>query len=528
MKKNLFITALCSLISLAAAAQTAGTLDSTFNSNGIYTYDFGFHDNLKDVKIQPDQKIVCTGVALTPSFAGELRVLRLNPDGTPDNTFGTNGVYSLLIGNECYGYESFVRADGKIIVAGLTYDANYNADWLLLRLDSTGTLDPTFGTNGITMVDFFTRDDIAQAITVQADGKILVSGTSNDTINYYNNPTIVRFTENGVIDSTFGTNGIITVAGIDIDNELTSIAVQNDGKIVAAGHYSKVFTGAMDFDVLVIRVDSNGVPDATFGTNGVAITPINGGIDDSFGMALDTSQNIIVAGFTTLPFTLTLDMVLLKYNTSGTLDPNFGTGGIVTFNNSDEDVAYGVKIQPDNKIVVGGSSGLSFFGPRSMAVWRYLSNGTPDNTFGTNGFTTTDIYPDYQDINSIALQADGKIVAAGRTYNGSQNDIAVVRYLNGIPTSVEEMSNKNLLSVFPNPVSQNGKITLNYKSLNGQEQIEFYNLMGVKIAETHSGISRQGTSSTEVRLPAPLVPCIYFVKVAGNESVNAFKLVVEK
>jgi len=418
-------------------------------------------------------------VALTASFAGELKVIRLLTDGTPDSAFGTNSVFSILIGNETYGYESFVQPDGKIIVAGITYDANYYADWLLLRLDSTGVIDSSFGTNGITMVDFYTRDDLAQAVTLQADGKIVVSGTITDTVNYYNNPTIVRFTADGIIDSTFGVNGVATIPAIDIDNELTIIAVQADGKIVAAGHYSKVFTGSMDFDILVIRVDANGVPDATFGTNGVVKTSINGGIDDSFGMELDAAQNIIVAGFTTLPVTLTLDMVLVKYDSSGTPDPNFGTAGIVTFNNSDEDVAYDLKIQPDNKIVVGGSSGLSFTGPRDIAIWRYLTDGTPDNTFGANGFVTTAIGPDFQDANSIVLQADGKIVAAGRANNGSQNDIAVVRYLNDLSSAVEEMMSNGMFSVFPNPVSQNGTITLNYKLKSaGHMQIEFYNLMG--------------------------------------------------
>lgn len=530
MKKNLFITTLCILISFAVTAQTAGSLDSTFNSNGIYTYDFGFHDNLNDVTVQPDGKIVCTGVALNAGFAGVLKVMRLNIDGTPDNTFGINSVFSILIGNETYGYESFVQPDGKIIVAGITYDANYYADWLLLCLDSTGVLDSSFGTNGITMVDFFTRDDFAQAITFQADGKIVVAGTITDTINYFNNPSIVRFTENGIIDSTFGVNGVVTIPAIDIDNELTSIAVQADGKILAAGHYSKVFTGAMDFDILVIRVDTNGVPDATFGNNGVVKTSINGGIDDSFGMELDSAQNIIVAGFTTLPFTLTLDMVLLKYDSTGTLDPNFGTAGIVTFNNADEDVAYDVKIQPDNKIVVGGSSGLSFFGPRSLAVWRYLPDGTPDNTFGTNGFVTTAINPDFQDLNGIALQPDGKIVGAGRTYNGSQNDIAVVRYLNDVSTSVVEAINKNAFTVFPNPVSQNGWITLNYELKNERHtQIEFYNLTGSKIAFIQPEVSLQGNHTIEIRVPARLVPGIYFVKVTGEEAVSStFKLVVSK
>ncbi len=471
------------------SGQSAGTLDSTFNGDGIFTHDFGFHANLNDVTLQPDQKIICTGVALTPAFSSVVKVVRLKIDGTPDSTFATNGVYSLFLGNETHAYESYVQDDGKIIVAGITYDTNYIADWMLLRLDSSGVLDPTFGTGGITTVDFFGRDDIAQAVTVQADGKILVSGTCNDTVNFYNNPTIVRFTADGIIDSTFATNGIISVAGIHIDNELTSISVQQDGKIVAGGHFSKFFTGAMDFDVLVIRVDSTGVLDSTFGLNGVVKTSINGGIDDSFGLETDQDGNIFVAGFTTLPVTLFFDMILLKYDSTGTLDPTFGNGGIVTFNNADEDVAYDLKIQPDNKIIVGGASGGSMLGPRDFAIWRYLPNGTPDSTFGYTGFVTTAVLPNFQDCNAIALQADGKVVAAGRANNGSQNDIAVVRYLNDLSTVVYEPDEKSRLRIYPNPVFQNQSVTLIFENpLKPDARIEVYTLTGVKIFQ--SAVSR--------------------------------------
>src|SRR6187399_1441964 len=103
MKKLLFISFLFTVFTLTGKSQVAGTLDSSFNTDGMFTHDFGFHDNLNDVKVQPDKRIVCTGVALKPTFtATELKVLRLKADGTLDSTFGTNGVYSLLLGNETY------------------------------------------------------------------------------------------------------------------------------------------------------------------------------------------------------------------------------------------------------------------------------------------------------------------------------------------------------------------------------------------------------------------------------------------
>lgn len=507
------------IINVTSYAQTAGTLDSTFNGTGKYTFDFGFQDNLNDVKIQPDQKIVCTGVALNTGFMGELKVIRLNPDGTPDNTFATNGIFTYLVTSETYGVESFIRNDGKIVVAGLAATTFGYYDFLLVRLNSDGSLDSTFGTNGSAVANISSRDDLTQAMTVQSDGKILISGTITDSINYYNNPSIIRFTENGTIDSTFGINGITMIPALDIDNEATSIAIQSDGKIVMAGHYSKVFTGAMDFDVLVVRVDTNGVPDATFGNNGVVKTSINGGIDDSFGIALDSAQNIFVGGFTTLPFTLTLDMVLLKYDNAGVLDPGFGNAGIVTFNNADEDVAYDLKIQADNKIVLGGGSGLGFFGPRAIAVWRYLPNGTPDNSFGTNGFVTTYIGPGFQDINTMALQADGKIVGAGKFYNTTQNDIFVLRYLNDVSSSVTELPGHNSFSVYPNPSST--AFAISGLTPGFKNEIVILNAIG-QIA--YSAISENSTMSIQT---GKIPDGIYFVRVKTNAVVRTQKLCIK-
>ena len=510
------------------SGQLNGSLDSTFSGNGFYSYDFGFHDNLNDVTLQPDQKVICTGVAISQGFSGvHLKVMRLHTDGTPDSTFATNGVFSLLLGVETYGYESYVQADGKIIVAGITYDTNYVADWLLLRLNNEGILDQSFGTNGITTLDFYGQDDIAQAMTVQADGKILVSGTHKDIGNYYNNPTIVRFTSNGFVDSTFGINGGFSMAGLHIDNELTSIAVQQDGKIVAGGHYSKLFTGSSDFDVLVIRLDTAGSLDVSFGLNGVVKTSVNGGIDDSFGLEIDTSGNIYVAGFTTLPFTLYYDMILIKYNSNGIPDPAFGTGGIVTFNNANEDVAYDLKIQPDQKIVVGGSSGLSFLGPRDLALWRYLPNGTPDNTFGTNGFITITMAPTFQDCNSLALQADGKIVGAGRLNNGSQNDVVVARFLNSISTTVNQLDHTAVIRLYPNPALQNQVVTLlTEKPVQQDAHIEMYTVTGEKLVMNNALIP-SGTYGVQFSTPAGISSGIYFILLHNGNEVTRQALVVE-
>ena len=531
MKKQLLtILAISFLILKSASAQSPGDLDDTFSSIGIYTYDFGFHDNLSDVKIQPnDQKIVCTGTALSPGFTGELKVLRFNTDGTPDSSFGTNGVFSFLITSETYGFDSYIRQDGKIIVSGYAAITFGYYDILLLQLNSNGTLDSTFGTNGSTVSSFSPRDDYAQSMTQQADGKIIVSGTITDTINYFPVPTILRYTENGFIDTTFGTNGMVQIPATAGDNELTSVSVQSDGKIVAAGHYSNPLAGFNDFDILLMRVDTNGVLDSTFGNAGVVLTSINGGVDDCFGMEIDDSGNIFAAGFTTLPDSgNTLDMVLLKYNSAGVLDTTFGSAGIVKFNNSDEDVAYDLKIQPDHKIVVGGTSGLSFFGPRPAALWRYMPDGTPDNTFGTNGFVTTYIDSFYQDINSIALQEDGKIVAVAKFSNGSQNDLAVLRYLTDISISVNEINMDDEMFVSPNPISRGSLLNIHFTGNNSSKsRVEMFDVMGNKVAMFNPGIQNAGENIFQINIPESLNSGLYFLIVSDNNILTKQKIIVQ-
>lgn len=526
MQKVYSLILCCVLASNLSQSQNAGTLDNSFNGNGKFSLDFGFQDNINDVTLQADQKIICTGVELTPSFAAILKVIRLNADGTLDSTFATNGVYSQLIGVESYGNESFVRTDGKIIVAGITYDANYLADWLLLRLNSNGTLDSTFGTNGITVADFSSSDDLGQALALQTDNKIIVSGTIKDTVSYFNLPAIARFTEDGIIDSSFGTNGFTTFAATYIDNEVTSVAVQSNGKIVAAGHYENTFTGSSDFDVMVLRIDSTGIPDATFGINGIVRTPVNGGVDDSFGMEPDTAGNIYVAGFTTQPFTLELDMILLKYDSNGTLVPGFGNNGIVTFDSTDADLATDLKIQTDGKIVVGGSSGIFPFGPRDFALWRYEANGNLDSSFGYNGFVTTAVLPNFQDCNALVLQNDGKIVAAGRVNNGNDNDAAVVRYLNDINTSYNEINIDEDVNLFPNPATKGQTIYLHFENNCGAVvKAELLDLNGRNILND-STIFFLSQNKVSIHLPQHITSGIYFIKLSMQNKTSYKKVTV--
>lgn len=524
MKKIYLLSALSAFFYLTTQAQSPGSLDATFASNGIYTLDFGYGDNMNDIKIQPDQKIVCTGVAFNSFYAGTLKVFRLNPNGTPDNGFGVNGVFSFLTGAETYGYESQILDDGKILVAGLAMDPFFYSDIFLLRINTNGTLDTTFGNNGFTVTSYSPRDDMAYGLAVQPDGKILIAGEMTDTINYKSNPSIVRFTEDGFVDSTYAVNGQLLIPAISGDNGFRCITIQPDGKILAAGRYSLINTGLVEFDFFVVRTDINGVLDPTFGNNGMVVTPVGSGLNQAFGINLDTALNIIVAGVSN---NATSDMAILKFDLTGTLDPTFGTSGIVQHDIADFDGGLDVKVTTDNNIIVCGTSG-AFPSPTGATVWKYFANGTIDSTFGTNGYVTTNIALDNEDGNSVALQADGKIVVAGkyRNSNINNNDATVIRYNNTVVnTGVNEINTAAAFVIYPNPASSNQVVTLTTKkTFSANAQVKLINVIG-NVNYTANCNFINGTF--KFQLPSTISKGLYFLTVSDAKLSEVQKIIVD-
>lgn len=504
-------------------AQGEGAPDLSFNGAGYWVKDFGFNDNLNAVLIQSDNKIVVTGVALSSAFQGELIVVRLNPDGTPDASFGTGGVFTYTSPAESYGYEIHEMPTGELLIGGISISLNTGyADVLLLRLKANGTLDTDFGNGGTVIHSFTNFDDFLQGMDVQADGKIVVSGTVSDISGFdiFNTPAIMRFTADGDVDTSFGTDGVTRFPAVAIDNELNSCRVLPDGKIVASGHYMNTFTGATDFDILVVKVDEQGTPDAGFGTEGKVTTAIYGGIDDAFGMDIDAEGRIVVGGFTTQPVTLSFDLAILRYLPNGELDTNFGENGFVLYDNTPYDVCNDLAIQPDGKIVAVGGTG-DFLFPKKFAVWRYLSDGSADTSFGIDGLATLEIFQDSNhEFNGVALQGDGKIVAAGKALD-LNNDVVVARF--DVHTSATQQPSTLAPAewVYPNPAVGEVHFQLPVDRNWNESVIRIYDMQGRQ---------RAAFPVTAARTDAVLnvEPGVYTYRIFTNEQVFAGKVLVAK
>ncbi|MFO0383613.1 MAG: beta strand repeat-containing protein [Pirellula sp.] len=367
--------------------------------------------------VQPDGKILVGGYA-TIGTNIDFAVARYNPDGSLDTSFGSGGVVTTPIGTGTDSGRSItLQADGKILVGGLSNNGS-NDDFALIRYNVDGSLDTSFGTGGKVTTAVGTSTDQGRSVTVQPDGKILVGGYS--LVGGVEDFSLVRYNANGSLDTSFGTGGKLTTAigsGLDFG---TSVIVQPDGKIVIGG-YS--ITGNYDF--AMIRYDANGSLDTGFGTGGKVTTTIGSGNDYSFGLKVQSDGKLVLAGLAGIGSTE--DVALIRYNIDGSLDTSFGTGGkVTTAIGTGNDRAWNLAFQPDGKIVIGGYARIG--STDDMALVRYNANGSLDTSFGSGGKVTTAIGAGSEQAYDLFVQADGKIVVSGFARVGATDDFAVVRY----------------------------------------------------------------------------------------------------
>lgn len=519
MKNHLHLLLAFVFITHFANAQTAGQLDNSFNSIGFTTYDYGFQDNLTDVTVQPaDQKIVSCGTALTQAFAGQLLVQRHTTGGQPDLTFNSTGYLLVDKYTESYAYSIKVRTDGKLLVGGTTTDSTYIFSGVVMRLKSNGTPDSTFGNNGFATVKVSNGDNFIYSMQELANHKILVAGTALDTA-FRNQPVVIRLNENGSIDSTFGINGVAAVPVTENDNRFNKIVLQADGKIVAAGHYGNPVTndGQVDFDILLARFTPDGLADSTLSNDGVLTDKVSVKyVDDIFGLGITSTGKIAVAGYTTLP-DFSFDVILLQYDSTGARDLTFGTGGLVQFDSAAQDVANALTVLPDDKLLVAGTTGGFFFDNRDILLMRYNTNGVIDSAFGGIGYVAIDILSFMDEANAVTLQADGKIIVAGKANNSNQNDVLLARYFNSDQPNAINNITTALSNVYPNPVANNSTVTIS--STQAITRLQLCDVTGRSIATQQCA---PHTLNTVFTLPEGIKSGMYLLTI--NNSTH--KLIV--
>ena len=336
-----------------------GSIDTSFAENGFFKLNTRIYDGIKSMKIDSNGKIL---IAINNSAT----VIRLNSNGTFDGSFGTGG-FATITGGFSFLNDLKVLADNSILVVGSIVSTVNNVssyNFMLAKLNSNGTLASDFGSNGITILSATPNYDQLNLIETQADGKIIAAGQFLNTTADNYDIVIFRTNSNGSLDTTFNTTGIFTI-GIPNSNDVPSgLQIQNDGKILLADNYN-------DFEnTLLLRINPNGTVDTTFDSDGIIYFNANQFSSVSAVKVLE-NQQILVAG---TKVNATSDFSLIKLNTNGNVDTTFGTSGLVTTDfYNDYDLPSGLLISNNNSIIVTGSV-ISPTGYADFAMAKYYLN----------------------------------------------------------------------------------------------------------------------------------------------------------
>lgn len=298
-----------------------------------------------------------------------------------------------------------------------------------------GTLDTTFDIDGKVTTLFETNLSNINHLAVQPDGKIIAGGTVFATSSIYSQFALARYNQDGSLDDTFGVGGKAASDFLDLHLELSAIAVQSDGKIVAVGTSHTFFTGLPYEHFEIIRFKTNGTIDKTFGVNGRVLPTTFGDVNNMAAIVIQSDGSIIVGGDTlTYSNPADSDFVMLRYLNNGVLDTSFGHNGIVITSLQADDVAKAITLQDDGKILMVGSSRAVYdpilgYYAQDFAVARYNSDGSLDTTFGSNGKFLAEGNEEFDTALLVKSQADGIIVAGSALPTGAANNFMVMHLL---------------------------------------------------------------------------------------------------
>lgn len=429
MRLTILFTFLLTTLSLSSFSQP-GILDQSFGNQGKVVTNLGVDEIGRCVAVQADGKILVAGSVEGNGIPADFLIIRYNSDGTVDSSFGKKGRkrFDFKNGSD-FANAILVLPDQSILLAGSTADPidASNSDFAMLKLTSNGTLDNNFGPNGRLIIDFQGRKDEASGIAITSDGKILISGTTANTNGSESAFAVAEFNSDGTLNTSFANNGR-EILGFGLNfATCNAIALQADNKIVLGGTVSNSL-GQSNF--ALARLTPGGVLDNTFGPTGrVSIDFYNK--NDYLNSVVMQGSKILAAGITTNDNNTDADFGIVRVNSDGTLDNTFGTQGKVrTDYNSNYNSISQIGLLSDGEIVVSGSVN-NYSTDFGFIIAGYSAEGVLDNSFGTNGFTETYFTNAAAAAYGMAIQTDDKIVVTGHAQaNGGTEDVAVARYKN--------------------------------------------------------------------------------------------------
>jgi uncharacterized delta-60 repeat protein len=401
-----------------ASLASAQAMDSSFGAGGKVEVDFGVSVAPSDATLQPDGKIVVVGTTDNFQIAAQVfGVARFLPNGSLDSTFG-NGGSAMTAFTDFINTPNAVtiQPDGKIVVAGETQSSNGSINrFAVARFNPNGSLDTSFGSGGQVTTEFFSVTfgggrEVADVILLQPDNKIIVAGVAIQGARQPANSALVRLNPNGTLDPTFGNGGLVAVNKIGM---ITALALLSNGQILGLNDVG----GIAQFDSR-----GNLAPSVTSGT---IVAASNNGRS-----AFESTGRFVIAGAARGATRRDVDVTVISFNPTGSIDHTFNSP---VFDYGQEDLTFhnlaqAIAVEPNGKIVVGG---ISFNSTEAVfGLARLNTNGSLDSTFGNGGVLTTRFEGSDQ-VSSIIIQPDGKILAIGQAFDSStsQGNLALARYL---------------------------------------------------------------------------------------------------
>lgn len=438
--KKIFTLALMCLLAFTGFSQDPGTFDSSFGTDGMARFaPSTSHDFLEKILVQEDGKILTAGRSRYDNSNYDIYVSRQNADGSLDATFGTNGISHYQATQAIYinaARDIAFGNDGLIFIAGYTYDFTNNEGFVLC-IDENGYEYPYFGNNGFAISEYG-GGIVYEALDVDSYGRPIVTGYLNDTI------VVRRYNAVGQLDPSFGDNGTVQIG---FDDALFSfgyaINVLEDNKILVAG--TKVELGTNIQNAFIMRLKANGTLDNTFGNNGCLNLNVGDFAEYALDIAIDADGNYLVAGHSEMPNN---SETLPKYEayvtrvlSNGTVDTSFGTNGFTRFELFEGEVAVN-----NSEAVVGAQDGQVFGTLYSFDhdtqesrayVYNLNENGQLNEDFAGTGILPITLQSGDIEVRTAAaaMQEDGKLLIGGMFFNndGYASDVFVTR----INTSVE-------------------------------------------------------------------------------------------
>lgn len=527
MLKKLNIFSLLLLLSITAQSQTA-SFDNTFGVKGIKTQKGEGVTLFGDLQmdIANDGKIVFlengNNSLDTPIFF----IKKLLSNGTNDNSFGNQG--SIKVQEKSFGLGIFyittikITTDAKVLLCGVSGEnANGNGKITVVRLNANGTLDTSFGTNGVALYGDGSVSLFPYGMSIQSDGKILVSVNQGGTDAY----ALVRFLSNGKIDTTFGSNGLATYKiseALIQSSFITQLETDAQGNVYVLGSY---VGDQLKKVVAVCKFNNAGTVVSTFGKSGIAKVTANENTTEAFGLGIQTDGKIVVS---TREYDSDDDYIqenaVYRLNTAGVLDATYGTSGkIAFFSYKAGDTYYKVLadtklMSGNNKLIAGAYAYNDDNAEASIIFSRFNINGTKDMTFGVGGELTyvQDSLTYYT--GSLAIQRNNNNLVMFNQAENSDGGLffQFSKVLNPFGVATRDWNEVSDFKVYPTIATS--AINVAYELTQPQNiHVSLYNVEGVKVAEMYdNNTTNIGKQQHTFSLPSSLAPGVYFLTMSNN------------